>query len=78
MTHSCRRGRCYKADTPVHEELCKYGYPFPVTPQTYINDRGRVQFRRRSEADESVVSYNPTLTLKYNAHLNVDLCHTTM
>ena len=78
MIHE-HRDRCYeKKGSTERQAWCKYAYPFPVTPVTYIDDRGRVRYRRRSEDDENVVSYNPALSLKLDAHVNVDIAHTTM
>jgi hypothetical protein len=76
MIHKCDEKRCFKEDDD--EGVCKYGYPFPVTSETFVDDRGRVRYMRRSEADARVVPYNAALCLKYNAHINVDIAHTTM
>jgi hypothetical protein len=34
---------------------CIYGYPKPITPHTYIDDLGRVRYRRRKEEDRWVI-----------------------
>ena len=78
MIHACRAGRCYKKGTPRGQRTCKYGYAYPVNPVTYVDENGRVQYRRRSAADALVVPYNAFLLLKYDAHINVEIAHTTM
>jgi hypothetical protein len=76
MTHGCRDNRCI--DTEAGDLDCKYGFPFPITEETHIDDRGRVRFRRRTDADLNIVSYNRTFCLKFDAHINCDIAHTTM
>lgn len=79
MTHKCYPERCFKKkDGTIGAPICKYGYPFLINNETHIDDRGRVNYRRRKDADVSVVSYSPSLCLKFNAHINVDIAHTTM
>ena len=78
MQHQCKEGRCFKKDTPEHLRGCKYGYPFDVDPVTHVDDTGRVRYMRRDEADASTVAHNPALLLKFDAHINVEIVHTTM
>jgi hypothetical protein len=68
MIHSHWPDRCWKQETPEHLRVCKYGYPFPITPATFIDQQGRVNYMRREAADSMVVSYNEYLCLKYDAH----------
>ena len=79
MVHKqCFAGRCYKQGTPESEQSCKYGFPFARTPVTHIDDRGRVRYKRTTDASARIVSYNAKLCLRFNAHINVDIVHTTM
>jgi hypothetical protein len=78
MSHRCVKGRCWPAGTLPANEVCKYGYPFAVHPATGVDDNGRVRYMRRSDADCRVVPYNRFLCLKYEAHINVEIAHTTL
>ena len=57
---------------------CSKRYPHPVTPITYIDARGFVHYRRRTEADRWVVPYSPSLSLKYDCHINVEISRTVL
>ncbi|KAI0560136.1 Helitron helicase-like protein [Gracilaria domingensis] len=52
----------------------RFGYDhMDVVPETTIDDlTNRVTYRRRTEEDLKVVPYNPDLTRKYKAHINIE------
>ena len=72
------------------EGRCTKNFPKAPAEQTFIDDRGYANFRRRCEetvivdkgkkqrpvTDRDVVPYNAFLTQKYDCHVNVDLCST--
>jgi len=53
-----------------------FGFPFALQPQTTIDARGRVLYRRLTEDDAWVVPYMPSLTQFMQCHINVDICFT--
>lgn len=68
---------------------CSKGYPKPFASHTAIDERGFVKYRRRDNPGQAiprrnpqhpaidnswVVPYNKYLSLKYNAHINVEIC----
>lgn len=64
---------------------CTKNYPRPLVEKTVLNNKSYPQYQRRANgrtfrknnftADSSwVVPYNPYLTTKYNAHINVEVC----
>ncbi|CAG8496235.1 7053_t:CDS:2 [Cetraspora pellucida] len=55
---------------------CIYRYPKPIVPETYIDERGFVQYRRRTLNDLWVVPYNPLLIMKLNCHINFEIAST--
>ncbi|CAG8839526.1 16090_t:CDS:1, partial [Cetraspora pellucida] len=55
---------------------CIYYYPKPIIPETYINERGYVQYRRRTHDDAWVVPYNPMLIMKLECHINFEISST--
>ena len=66
---------------------CSKGYPKEFQETISNNDNGYPIYRRRNNKaliketiiDNSwIVPYNPYLTLKYNAHINVEICSTVM
>lgn len=73
---------CMKND---HNRCSKF-YPKDYNPETYIKaEDGMPQYRRRDDnksitklvykfTNRDVVPYNPYLLLKYNAHINLELC----
>jgi len=59
------------------EGKCKRHYPKEYSDETTASDNDYYpQYRRRntSEINRWVVPYNPYLSLKYGAHLNVEIC----
>jgi hypothetical protein len=68
---------------------CSKGYPKEFQSMTKNNNNGYPLYRRRKDNkivekqktnldNRWVVPYNPYLTLKYNAHINVEICSTVM
>lgn len=70
---------------------CTKGFPKPFSTHTVIDERGYVQYRRRDNSAQAiprsnrnhppidnswVVPYNKYISLKYNAHVNVEICTT--
>ena len=47
--------------------------PKPLVERTYINDRGYVHYRRRSEEDRMVVPHNCHQLLLAESHFNVEV-----
>jgi hypothetical protein len=56
---------------------CLYGFPHPLTQQTWIDDQGRVHYRRRSEEDLWIVSHIPELIDELDCHIHCDAAYTT-
>ena len=66
---------------------CKHNFPKPLQDHTTINEDNYPSYRRRNRfqftnkngekqyGDQWVVPYSPYLTLKYNAHINVEICN---
>ena len=68
---------------------CTKGFPKECKPVTTIRDDKYPEYRRRRRhtfqtksgitiSDEFVVPYNPYLTLKYGAHINVEICNSIL
>ena len=53
---------------------CKKKFPKPLVERTYIDDRGYVHYRRRSEEDRQwVVPHNRHLLLLADSHFNEEV-----
>ena len=52
--------------------------PQPITPNTYLDDLGRVHYRRRKEEDRWVTPYMPALLELLECHIYVDVCSTAL
>jgi hypothetical protein len=75
MTHSkdhltreisrCRKGA-----------ICTYGFPHPITPETWLDDDGRVHYRRRSKDDSWIAPHIPELVDQLDCHIYVDVVFT--
>jgi hypothetical protein len=61
---------CRKRDG---DTTCRFRYPQEVNQRTYINDRGRVVYRRRTENDRMVVPYNLELLRRFQCHINFEI-----
>ena len=75
MTHSSdhltrENSRCRKGNK------CIYGFPMPITTDTYIDDDGRVHFRRRSMEDLWIASHIPEIIDELDCHIFVDIAFT--
>lgn len=64
---------------------CTKGYPKPFAPETQDNVSGYPIYMRRENAcqlkvgkytvdNRWIVPYNKYLSLRYNAHINVEIC----
>jgi hypothetical protein len=53
--------------------ICRFGYPKPITPETTINDTGRVQYVRHHTRDENIVPHCLPLLRKFKCHMNVEI-----
>ena len=74
----------------MQDGSCTKRFPKEPADTSYIDDRGYAQFRRRCKetviigkgakrrpvTDRDIVPYSPFLSLKYDAHVNADLCST--
>jgi hypothetical protein len=81
---------CTSRDPATSEKTCNKLFPKPFTSETIPNEHGYPQYRRRNLPDVAftkhvkgrelivdngrVVPYNPYLTVRYNCHINVELC----
>ncbi|CAN1185185.1 hypothetical protein LINPERPRIM_LOCUS39117 [Linum perenne] len=68
------------------DDRCKKFFPKPYTSETTIDDHGYAVYRRRMTGITSiksgitldnryVVPYNRYLIVKYQAHINIEVCH---
>jgi hypothetical protein len=57
---------------------CIYGYPQPINSHTYIDDLGRIHYRRRREEDRWVTPHMPALIELMDCHIFVDVCSTAL
>ncbi|KAF3405665.1 ATP-dependent DNA helicase PIF1 [Penicillium rolfsii] len=55
---------------------CIYGYPQPINNQTYMDDLGRVHYRRRKQEDRWVTPHVPVLVHLLDCHIYADVCST--
>ncbi|XP_055387399.1 uncharacterized protein LOC129616004 [Condylostylus longicornis] len=71
------------------DESCTKNFPKPFCSETDASNDGYPIYKRRNNSNERhfvrnnikidnrfVVPYNPFLTMKYNAHINVEICST--
>jgi PIF1-like helicase len=76
MTHSQdhltrENSRCRKSNK------CIYGFPHPITSESFVDDAGRVHYRRRSEDDRWIASHIPELIDELDCHIFVDIASTS-
>ena len=65
-----------KKESTATDTVCSKGYPKPLVERTFIDDRGYVQYRRRTEQDRWVVPHNRHLLLLADCHFNVEVSST--
>lgn len=67
------------------DNVCSKHFPKPFQLETKFDKKGYVHYKRRSDSlsvdkngvptdDAFVVTYNPTLLLRFDAHINVEYC----
>jgi hypothetical protein len=70
MMHKCAVGVCMPREEP---RVCRRG--FPKAPSEMAGqDDGGYPIYRRGPADSMVVAHNVLMLLKYDCHINVELC----
>jgi hypothetical protein len=72
MLHRCAVGVCLEKDGP---RVCRRHFPKAACAET-TQDPGGYPIYRREAGDSNVVSYNPRMLLRYDCHINVELCST--
>ena len=75
MLHKCAVAvnGCKKTE----DSFCKRGYDNTSTiPFTFVDEKGYVVYRRRSEDDLKVVPHNPDCLLDWDGHMNVEFSDT--
>lgn len=71
MIHNKQHSSCC-----LQNNKCIYQYLKPITPETYINEKGFVQYRCRTQDDLWIVPYNPILISKLECHINFEVAST--
>ena len=61
----CRRGN-----------KCIYVFPQPLTPVTYVDESGRVHYKRTTEEDRWIAAHIPELIDELDCHIFVDVVFT--
>jgi len=72
MMHKCAKGVCLPKEGP---QVCKRGYAKAPCAATMYDDGGYPIYRR-GVGDEFIVPHNLDMLLKYDCHINVELCST--
>jgi len=72
MMHKCISGVCLPKEGP---SVCCRGYPKAPCAET-TQDDGGYPIYSRGAGDENVVPHNVALLLRYDSHINVELCTT--
>lgn len=89
VTTSMLHTQCNSTSTcwDSQRNRCSKGFPKPFQEETTINEDGYPTYRRRHDAptfekhgviytSQWVVPYNPWLSVKYQCHINVEICNT--
>ena len=78
MRHANCDSRCEKEINGAR--VCRRGYPKPTKLTeayagiTYVDDRGYWHLKRDHSIDSRVVPYTPSLMLRYDCHINTEVC----
>jgi hypothetical protein len=67
MMHRCQGKNCINPQTG----LCEDHFPKPLSPTTYLDERGFVVWKRLNEDDKRVSTHIPFLLMKYQCHVHV-------
>ncbi len=70
MMHKCAVGVCMGREEP---RVCRRGYPKAICEMAGQDDGGYPIYRR-GVADAMVVPHNVQMLLKYDCHINVEIC----
>jgi hypothetical protein len=76
MTHgrdhlTRENSRCQK------DGKCIYGFPHPLTSKTWVDEDGRVHYKRTSEEDRWIAPHIPELVDELECHIFVDVVFTS-
>lgn len=55
---------------------CIYGFPHPITPQTYVDDEGRVHYKRLTEEERWIAPHVPEFIDMFDCHIYWDVVST--
>jgi hypothetical protein len=72
MIHKCAAGVCMATEEP---RVCRRAFPKAACAETTEDDGGYPVYAR-GEGDANVVPHNVAMLLKYDCHINVELCTT--
>src|SRR5579872_2806369 len=54
-------------------QICRFGYPKPITPETTIDGSGRIQDAQCQEQDHNIVPHCLPLLRSFKSHMNVKI-----
>jgi PIF1-like helicase len=54
--------------------ICSFNFPYKILTATKVLDNGRLEYRRRKEEDQWVVSHIPFLITAMQCHIHADIC----
>jgi hypothetical protein len=67
---------CQK-DHPDGTRTCRFNYPQPLQPETFIDPEGRVHYQRLEEQDRNVVPHCLPLIRMFKCHINFEIASTS-
>lgn len=69
MIHKCKGKNCINPET----HKCEDHFPKPLSPTTYLDERGFVVWKRLEAEDQHVSTHIPYLLIKYQCHIHVSI-----